>query len=66
MYGQRKIDVEPVFGHLKNVFGLRWVHLRGQIKVDDHEFEKILVKEQFYINFGGQEEIRSRQNTFLI
>ncbi|QYN52416.1 IS1182 family transposase [Lactobacillus panisapium] len=35
IYGQRKIDVEPVFGHLKNVFGMRRVHLRGQAKVEN-------------------------------
>ncbi|MCX8721863.1 transposase [Lactobacillus sp. B4015] len=29
IYGQRKIDVEPVFGHLKHVFGMCQVHLRG-------------------------------------
>lgn len=35
IYGQRKINVEPVFGQLKNVFGMRRVHLRGQAKVEN-------------------------------
>jgi len=30
----RKYDVEPVFGHLKNVFGMRRTHLRGKEKVE--------------------------------
>lgn len=30
----RKYDVEPVFGHLKNVFGMRKTHLRGKKKVE--------------------------------
>ena len=30
----RKYDVEPVFGHLKNVFGMRRTHLRGKKKVE--------------------------------
>ena len=29
-YSMRKYDVEPVFGHLKNVFGMRRTHLRGK------------------------------------
>lgn len=32
IYGMRKYDVEPVFGHLKNVFGI--THLRGKKKVE--------------------------------
>ena len=27
IYGMRKYDVEPVFGHLKNVFGMRRTHI---------------------------------------
>ncbi len=34
VYGMRKYDVEPVFGHLKNVFGMRRTHLRGKKKVE--------------------------------
>lgn len=34
IYGMRKYDVEPVFGHLKNVFGMRRTHLRGKKKVE--------------------------------
>lgn len=34
IYGMRKYDVEPVFGHLKNVFGMRRTHLRGKEKVE--------------------------------
>nr|WP_238318568.1 transposase [Lactobacillus hamsteri] len=30
----RKYDVEPIFGHLKNVFGMRRTHLRGKKKVE--------------------------------
>lgn len=30
----RKYDVESVFGHLKNVFGMRRTHLRGKKKVE--------------------------------
>ncbi len=33
-YNMRKYDVEPVFGHLKNVFGMRRTHLRGKKKVE--------------------------------
>ncbi|WP_254262078.1 transposase, partial [Lactobacillus helveticus] len=29
-----KYDVEPIFGHLKNVFGMRRTHLRGKKKVE--------------------------------
>ncbi|MEX2805689.1 transposase, partial [Streptococcus sp. H31] len=29
LYAKRKIDVEPVFGRLKRVFGVRRVHVRG-------------------------------------
>ncbi|MGT2787509.1 transposase, partial [Streptococcus loxodontisalivarius] len=29
IYAKRKIDVEPVFGRLKSVFGVRRVHVRG-------------------------------------
>ena len=35
IYGQRKIEVELVFGHLKHVFVMRRVHLRGQAKVEN-------------------------------
>ncbi len=34
IYGMRKYDVEPAFGHLKNVFGMRRTHLRGKKKVE--------------------------------
>ena len=34
IYGMRKYDVEPVFGHLKNVFCMRRTHLRGKEKVE--------------------------------
>ncbi|MCR5971645.1 hypothetical protein DS743_07540 [Lactobacillus leichmannii] len=34
IYSYRKIDVESIFGHLKNVFGMRRVHLRGRKKVE--------------------------------
>ena len=34
IYGMRKYDVEPVFGHLRNVFGMRRTHLRGKKKVE--------------------------------
>ncbi|KGL06286.1 hypothetical protein MZ90_01245, partial [Lactobacillus helveticus] len=27
IYSMRKYDVEPIFGHLKNVFGIRRTHL---------------------------------------
>ena len=30
IYAKRKIDVEPVFGRLKSVFGVRRVHVRGR------------------------------------
>ena len=30
IYAKRKIDVEPVFGRLKSVFGVRRVHVRGK------------------------------------
>ena len=30
IYAKRKIDVEPVFGRLKSVFGVRRVHVRGE------------------------------------
>lgn len=29
IYAKRKVDVEPVFGRLKRVFGVRRVHVRG-------------------------------------
>lgn len=29
LYAKRKIDVEPVFGRLKSIFGVRRVHVRG-------------------------------------
>lgn len=29
IYAKRKIDVEPVFGRLKSIFGVRRVHVRG-------------------------------------
>ncbi|MDF7683246.1 IS1182 family transposase [Lactobacillus sp. ESL0679] len=34
IYGCRKSDVEPVFGHMKSVFGMRRAHLRGKKKVE--------------------------------
>lgn len=34
IYGMRKNDVEPIFGHMKNVFGMRRAHLRGKEKVE--------------------------------
>lgn len=34
VYGMRKNDVEPVFGFMKNVFGMRRAHLRGKEKVE--------------------------------
>lgn len=34
IYGIRKTDVEPIFGHMKNVFGMRRTHLRGKKKVE--------------------------------
>ena len=34
IYGMRKNDVEPIFGHMKNVFGMRRAHLRGIEKVE--------------------------------
>ena len=34
IYSMRKYDVEPIFGHLKNVFGMRRTHLRGKKKVE--------------------------------
>ena len=34
IYSMRKYDVEPIFGHLKNFFGIRRTHLRGKKKVE--------------------------------
>ncbi|MCT0164812.1 IS5/IS1182 family transposase, partial [Lactobacillus helveticus] len=34
IYSMRKYDVAPIFGHLKNVFGMRRTHLRGKKKVE--------------------------------
>ena len=34
IYGMRKYDVEPVFWHLKNVFGMCRTHIRGKKKVE--------------------------------
>lgn len=34
IYGCRKSDVEPIFGHMKSVFGMRRAHLRGKKKVE--------------------------------
>ena len=34
IYSMRKYDVEPIFGHLKNIFGIRRTHLRGKKKVE--------------------------------
>ena len=34
IYSMRKYDVDPIFGHLKNVFGMRRTHLRGKKKVE--------------------------------
>ncbi|WP_290628228.1 transposase, partial [Lactobacillus sp.] len=30
----RKTDVEPIFGHMKSIFGMRRTHLRGKKKVE--------------------------------
>lgn len=35
IYAQRKVDVEPVFGQMKRNFGMRRVHVRGNIKVSN-------------------------------
>ena len=35
IYGCRKTDVEPIFGHMKSVFGMRRAHLRGKKKVEN-------------------------------
>ena len=32
---QRKLDVEPIFGHLKNIFGMCQIYLIGQAKVEN-------------------------------
>ena len=34
IYAKRKVDVEPVFGRMKGVFGVRRVHVRGQKVVE--------------------------------
>ncbi|WP_236692579.1 transposase, partial [Lactobacillus kitasatonis] len=34
IYGCRKSDMEPIFGHMKSVFGMRRTHLRGKKKVE--------------------------------
>nr|WP_290626429.1 IS1182 family transposase [Lactobacillus sp.] len=34
IYGMRKTDVEPIFGHMKSIFGMRRTHLRGKKKVE--------------------------------
>lgn len=34
IYGCRKTDVEPIFGHMKSVFGMRRTHLRGKKEVE--------------------------------
>ena len=34
IYGCRKSDVEPIFGHMKSIFGMRRTHLRGKKKVE--------------------------------
>ncbi|MBA2914774.1 transposase, partial [Lactobacillus crispatus] len=34
IYGCRKSDVEPIFGHMKSVSGMRRTHLRGKKKVE--------------------------------
>ncbi|MCI6230826.1 MAG: IS1182 family transposase [Lactobacillus johnsonii] len=34
IYGCRKTDVEPIFGHMKSVFGMRRTHLRSKKKVE--------------------------------
>lgn len=52
IYGCRKPDVEPIFGHMKNCFGIRRTHLWGKnkaatdvgIDVYDHELKQILAK----------------------
>lgn len=35
LYAQRKIEVEPVFGQMKRIFGVRRVHVRGKIGVSN-------------------------------
>ena len=35
LYGQRKVDVEPVFGFMKRNFGVRRVHVRGAMGVSN-------------------------------
>lgn len=35
IYSRRKCDVEPVFGRMKSVFGVRRTHLRGQQAVEN-------------------------------
>ncbi len=42
IYAKRKVDVEPVFGRMKGVFGVRRVHVRGQ-KVVETEIEFLLM-----------------------
>ena len=34
IYRMRKYDMEPIFGHLKNVFGMRRTHLRDKKRVE--------------------------------
>ncbi|MCK4075949.1 transposase, partial [Streptococcus suis] len=34
IYAKRKVDVEPVFGRMKGIFGVRRVHVRGQKVVE--------------------------------
>ncbi|GAA0039480.1 hypothetical protein LANSK_19620 [Lactobacillus amylovorus subsp. amylovorus] len=39
IYGCRKSDVEPIFGHMKSVFGMLRTHLRGKKKVRNHVYD---------------------------
>lgn len=55
IYGCRKIDVEPVFGHMKNVFGMRRTHLRGKKKVEtDVGLMLMMMNLSKYWHRGGQ------------
>ncbi|MGQ7555712.1 transposase, partial [Streptococcus suis] len=45
----RKVDVEPVFGRMKGVFGVRRVHVRGQ-KVVETEIGFLLMSMNLILN----------------
>ena len=40
IYRMRKYDMEPIFGHLKNVFGMRRTHLRGKKKIGTEDGQR--------------------------